>query len=195
MTSVQSAETLYDIPLKDIDRQAASLEAYRGKVLLIVNVASKCGFTPQYTGLEALYQEYKDQGFTVLGFPCNQFGRQEPGTNEEIKQFCSTTYQVSFPLFDKIEVNGKNRHPLYAALAGKNSPFSGRIWWNFTKFLIGRDGKILGRFGSRVKPDSTKLVQAVEVRWPKSSRHSHSSRNLPPPLFFAMPPGLGDVQP
>ena len=163
MTSVQSAATLYDIPLKDIDGQAASLEAYRGKVLLIVNVASKCGFTPQYTGLEALYQEYKDQGFTVLGFPCNQFGGQEPGTNEEIKQFCSTTYQVSFPIFDKIEVNGKNRHALYEALAGKNSAFSGRIWWNFTKFLIGRDGKILGRFGSRVKPDSTKLVQAVEA--------------------------------
>jgi glutathione peroxidase len=163
MTSVQSAENLYGIPLKDIDGQAASLEAYRGKVLLIVNVASKCGFTPQYTGLEALYQKYKDQGFTVLGFPCNQFGRQEPGTNEEIKQFCSTKYPVSFPLFDKVEVNGKNRHALYAALAGKNSPFSGRIWWNFSKFLIGRDGKILGRFGSRVKPDSTKLVQAVEA--------------------------------
>jgi glutathione peroxidase len=162
MTSVQTAETLYEIPLKDIDGQPTSLEAYRGKVLLIVNVASKCGFTPQYAGLEALYQKYKDQGFTVLGFPCNQFGRQEPGTNEEIKQFCSTKYQVSFPLFDKIEVNGENRHALYEALAGKNSPFSGRIWWNFAKFLIGRDGKILGRFGTRVKPGSTKLVQAVE---------------------------------
>ena len=162
MTSVQTAETIFDIPLKDIDGRAASPEAYRGKVLLIVNVASKCGFTPQYAGLEALYQKYKDQGLTVLGFPCNQFGRQEPGTNEEIKQFCSTKYQVSFPLFDKIEVNGKNRHALYAALAGRNSPFSGRIWWNFTKFLVGRDGKILGRFGTRVKPGSTKLVQAVE---------------------------------
>jgi len=162
MTSVETAEAIYDIPLRDIDGQPTSLEAYRGKVLLIVNVASKCGFTPQYAGLEALYQKYKNQGFTVLGFPCNQFGRQEPGTNEEIKQFCSTTYQVSFPIFDKIEVNGKNRHALYEALAGKNSAFSGRIWWNFTKFLIGRDGKILGRFGTRVKPDSTKLVQAVE---------------------------------
>jgi len=161
MTSVQTAETIFGIPLKDIDGHPTSLAAHRGKVLLIVNVASKCGFTPQYAGLEALYQKHKYQGFTVLGFPCNQFGRQEPGTNEEIKQFCSTKYQVSFPLFDKIEVNGKNRHALYAALAGKNSPFSGRIWWNFTKFLIGRDGKILGRFGSRVKPDSTKLVQAV----------------------------------
>ena len=162
MTSVETAEAIYDVPLRNIDGQPTSLEVYRGKVLLIVNVASKCGFTPQYAGLEALYQKYKNQGFTVLGFPCNQFGRQEPGTNEEIKQFCSTTYQVSFPIFDKIEVNGKNRHALYEALAGKNSSFSGRIWWNFTKFLIGRDGKILGRFGSRVKPDATKLVQAVK---------------------------------
>jgi len=163
MISVPIAETIYDIPIKDIDGQPTSLDVHRGKVLLIVNVASKCGFTPQYAGLEALYQRYKDQGFTVLGFPCNQFGHQEPGTNLEIKQFCSTKYQVSFPLFDKIEVNGKNRHPLYAELAGKDSPFPGRIWWNFTKFLLGRDGQILGRFGSRVKPDSTKLVQAVEA--------------------------------
>ena len=115
MASVQTAETIFGIPLKDIDGHPTSLEAHRGKVLLIVNVASKCGFTPQYAGLEALYQKYKYQGFTVLGFPCNQFGRQEPGTNEEIKQFCSTKYQVSFPLFDKVEVNGKNRHALYAA--------------------------------------------------------------------------------
>ncbi len=161
MTSVQTAETIYAIPLQDIDGRPASLEAYRGKVLLIVNVASKCGFTPQYAGLEALYQKYKDQGLIVLGFPCNQFGRQEPGTNEEIKQFCSTNYQVSFPLFEKIEVNGKNRHALYAVLAGKDSPFSGRIWWNFTKFLIGRDGEILGRFGSRIKPDSPQLTHAI----------------------------------
>ncbi len=163
MTPVQTAGSIYEIPLKDIDGQAASLEAHRGKVLLIVNVASKCGFTPQYAGLEALFQKYKDRGFTVLGFPCNQFGRQEPGTTEEIKQFCSTRYQVSFPLFDKIDVNGKNRHPLYEALAGKNSPFPGRIWWNFTKFLIGRDGQLLARFGTRVKPGSTKLVQAVQT--------------------------------
>ncbi len=163
MTCVPTGEAIYAIPIKDIEGRSTSLEAHRGKVLLIVNVASKCGFTPQYAGLEALYQKYKNQGFTVLGFPCNQFARQEPGTNEEIKQFCSTTYQVSFPIFDKIEVNGKNRHALYEALAGRSSPFSGRIWWNFTKFLISRDGKILGRFGTRVKPDSTKLVQAVEA--------------------------------
>ena len=163
MTCVPTAENIYDIPIKDIDGQPTSLEAHRGNVLLIVNVASKCGFTPQYAALEALYQKHKDQGFTVLGFPCNQFGRQEPGTSEQIKQFCSTKYQVTFPLFEKIEVNGKNRHPIYAELAGRNSPFPGRIWWNFTKFLIGRNGRILGRFGSRVKPDSRKLVQAVEI--------------------------------
>jgi glutathione peroxidase len=163
VVSAQAADTLYDIPLKDIDGQPASLKAYKGKVLLIVNVASKCGYTPQYTGLEATYQKYKDKGLTVLGFPCNQFGGQEPGTDEEIKQFCSSKYQVSFPLFDKIEVNGQNRHPLYSVLAGKDSPFPGDIRWNFTKFLVGRDGKVLNRFDSKVKPDSAELIQAVEA--------------------------------
>jgi glutathione peroxidase len=163
VVSAQAADTLYDIPLKDIDGQPASLKAYQGKVLLIVNVASKCGYTPQYAGLEATYQKNKDKGLIVLGFPCNQFGGQEPGTDEEIKQFCSSKYQVSFPLFDKIEVNGQNRHPLYSLLAGKDSPFPGDIRWNFTKFLIGRDGKILNRFDSKVKPDSAELIQAVEA--------------------------------
>jgi glutathione peroxidase len=162
MASVLAADAIYDIPLKDIDGRQSSLEVYRGQVLLIVNVASKCGFTPQYAGLESLYQKYKDQGFAVLGFPCNQFARQEPGTNGEIKQFCSSKYQVSFPLFEKIEVNAKNRHPLYTHLAGTASLFPGRIWWNFTKFLVGRDGRILGRFGSRVKPDAAKLLLAIE---------------------------------
>ncbi len=161
--SVQAAETLYDVPLKDIDGQPTSLKAYKGKVLLIVNVASKCGYTPQYTGLEALQEKYKDKGLTVLGFPCNQFGGQEPGTNEEIKQFCSSKYQVTFPLFDKIEVNGPHRHPLYTMLAGESSPFPGDIKWNFSKFLIGRDGKILKRFESKVKPDSPELVQSVDT--------------------------------
>jgi glutathione peroxidase len=131
-------------------------------VLLIVNVASKCGYTPQYTGLEALQQKFKDKGFTVLGFPCNQFGAQEPGTAEEIKQFCSSKYQVTFPLFEKIEVNGPGRHPLYLMLAGKESPVAGDIKWNFTKFLIGRDGKVLKRFEPGVKPDSAQMVQAIE---------------------------------
>ena len=157
-----AADSIYNIPLKDIDGKSTSLKAYEGKVLLIVNVASKCGYTPQYAGLEALQEKYKDKGFTVLGFPCNQFGGQEPGTNEEIKQFCSSKYQVTFPLFDKIEVNGPNRHPLYVLLAGDGSPFPGDIKWNFNKFLIGRDGKILKRFDSKVKPDSAELVQAVE---------------------------------
>ena len=163
VVSVQAADALYDIPLKNIDGQPTSLTAYKGKVLLIVNVASKCGYTPQYAGLEALQEKYKDKGLVVLGFPCNQFGGQEPGTNEEIKQFCSSKYQVTFPLFDKIDVNGPHRHQLYTMLAGEGSPFPGDIKWNFSKFLIGRDGKILKRFESKVKPDSPELVQAVET--------------------------------
>jgi len=162
IVSAQAAESIYDIPLKDIDGKDTSLKPYQGKVMLIVNVASKCGFTPQYAALEALYQKYKDQGLVVLGFPCNQFAHQEPGTDAEIKQFCSSKYEVTFPMFDKIEVNGKNRNPLYVLLAGNDSPFAGDIGWNFTKFLIGRDGKILKRFNSPVKPDSPEMVQAIE---------------------------------
>jgi glutathione peroxidase len=159
---VQAADSIYAISLKDIDGKATSLKPYEGKVLLIVNVASKCGYTPQYAGLEALQEKYQAKGFSVLGFPCDQFGHQEPGTNEEIKQFCSSKYQVTFPLFDKIEVNGANRHPLYVALAGDRSPFPGNIKWNFNKFLIGRDGRIVQRFDSKVKPDSPELVEAIE---------------------------------
>jgi len=158
-----AAESIYDIPLKDIDDNSTSLKPHQGKVLLIVNVASKCGFTPQYAALEALYQKYKDQGLVVLGFPCNQFFHQEPGTDAEIKQFCTSKYDVTFPMFDKLEVNGANRHPLYVLLAGKASPFPGNIGWNFTKFLIGRDGKILNRFPSPVKPDSAEVTKAIEA--------------------------------
>ena len=158
-----AADSIYNISLKDIDGKSTSLKPYQGKVLLIVNVASKCGFTPQYTALEAIYQKYKGQGLVVLGFPCNQFGQQEPGTDLEIKQFCTSKYDVTFPMFDKIEVNGDNRHPLYVMLAGKESPFPGNIGWNFTKFLIGRDGKILNRFNSPVKPDSAEVTQAIEA--------------------------------
>jgi glutathione peroxidase len=161
--SACAAGSIYDLPLKDIDGKDTSLKPYQGKVMLIVNVASKCGFTPQYTALEALYQKYKDQGLVVLGFPCNQFGGQEPGTDAEIKQFCSSKYAVTFPMFDRIEVNGANRHSLYVMLAGKESPVAGDIGWNFTKFLIGRDGKILKRFESRVKPDSPEVIQAIEA--------------------------------
>jgi glutathione peroxidase len=158
-----AADSLFSIPLKDIDEKSTSLKPYQGKVLLIVNVASKCGYTPQYTGLQALQEKYQDKGFTILGFPCNQFGGQEPGTDEQIKQFCSSKYQVTFPLFDKIEVNGPNRSPLYSVLAGAGSPFPGNIKWNFTKFLIGRDGKILKRFEPAAKPDSQELTHAVET--------------------------------
>lgn len=157
------AGTIHDIKVKDIDGKDTSLNAYKGKVLLIVNVASKCGLTPQYKALEALQQKYKDKGLTVLGFPCNQFGGQEPGTNDEIKQFCSSKYNVTFPLFDKIDVNGEKRHPLYVALAGKESPFPGDIKWNFNKFLIGKDGKILKRFEPRTTPDSPEVTQAIEA--------------------------------
>ena len=128
--AARAAETIYNIPLKDIDGNSTSLKPYQGKVLLIVNVASKCGFTPQYAALEAIYQKYKDQGLVVLGFPCNQFAHQEPGTDLEIKQFCTSKYDVTFPMFDKIEVNGASRHPLYALLVGRDSPFSGDIDWS-----------------------------------------------------------------
>jgi glutathione peroxidase len=157
------AASLYEIPLKDIDGKNTSLKVYQGKVLLLVNVASQCGLTPQYKALEAIYEKYKDQGFTVLAFPCNQFNGQEPGTNAEIKQFCASKYNVTFPLFDKLEVNGPQRHALYVALAGKDSPFPGDIEWNFGKFLVGRDGKILKRFAPRTVPDAPEVVQAIEA--------------------------------
>lgn len=157
------AGSIYDISVKDINGRDTTLAAYKGKVLLIVNVASHCGFTPQYKGLEAIYKKYLDQGFTVLGFPCNQFGGQEPGTDAEIVQFCTSKYDVTFPMFDKIEVNGANRHPLYIMLAGADSPFPGNITWNFNKFLISKDGKILKRFDSGVKPESLELTQAIET--------------------------------
>ncbi len=162
-TVAARAESLYDIPVKDIDGKATSLEAYKGKVLLVVNVASKCGYTPQYTALQATYEKYKDKGLAVLGFPCNQFGHQEPGTEAQIKEFCTSKYSVTFPMFSKIEVTGPGRHPLYVALAGSGSPFPGDIKWNFTKFLIGRDGRILKRFDSAVKPDSPEVVAAIEA--------------------------------
>ena len=172
-------DSLYDIPVKDIKGNDVTLAEYKGKVLLIVNVASKCGLTPQYEGLEALYQKYKDQGFEILAFPCNQFLEQEPGTNEEIMDFCSVNYNVTFPLFDKIDVNGKAESPLYAFLKSK-APFKGypegyesfaaqldmihqktgtgfekgdAIKWNFGKFLISRDGQTILRFEPMVSPD------------------------------------------
>ncbi|MFM1768850.1 MAG: hypothetical protein RJA22_1379 [Verrucomicrobiota bacterium] len=157
------APKLQSIPLKDIQGKDTSLQAYAGKVLLVVNVASRCGYTPQYKSLEATYRKYKDQGLVVLGFPCNDFGAQEPGTNEEIQQFCSSKYDVTFPLFDKIHVKGSQQHPLYAALTGKDSPFPGDVKWNFGKFLIGRDGKVSKRFDSGARPDGKELTEAIEA--------------------------------
>jgi glutathione peroxidase len=154
---------LYDIPLKDIDGQPTSLEPYKGQVLLIVNVASRCGLTPQYKELEALHRKYKAKGFTVLGFPCNDFGAQEPGTNHEIKDFCSANFDVTFPMFDKLHVKGPEQHKLYSALTGNNSPFPGEIKWNFGKFLIGRDGKIIGRFEPKVTPASPEVIAGIEA--------------------------------
>jgi glutathione peroxidase len=160
--AIAAAGSLYDIPLKDIDGKATSLKAHEGKVLLVVNVASKCGLTPQYKALEALHQEYKDRGFMVLGFPCNDFGNQEPGSNAEIKEFCSTNYEVTFPLYDKLHVKGNDQHPLYAALTGPGSQYPGDIQWNFGKFLIGKDGKVLARFEPRTTPDSKEVKEAIE---------------------------------
>jgi glutathione peroxidase len=158
----QNSSSLMDIPLKDINGKATSLKAYQGQVMLVVNVASQCGLTPQYKALEAVHQKYKDKGFTVLGFPCNDFGSQEPGSNEEIKQFCSTKYNVSFPMFDKLHVKGAEQHPLYSALSGKGSPFPGDVKWNFGKFLVSRDGTILKRFEPKTTPDSPEVTQAIE---------------------------------
>lgn len=157
-------KSIYDFNMTDIDGKEVGLGTYTGKVLLIVNVASKCGFTPQYEGLQKLYETYKDKGFVILGFPANEFGGQEPGTDEEIKQFCTERYHVTFPMFSKIVVKGKAQHPLYAFLTGKETDpeFAGDIGWNFNKFLIGKDGRIVARFGSPDKPDSEKLVKAVE---------------------------------
>jgi glutathione peroxidase len=154
--------SLFEIPLKDISGKDTSLKVYQGKVMLIVNVASECGLTPQYEALEALHQRLKGDGFTVLGFPCNQFGGQEPGSNAEIKNFCTKNYGVTFPLFDKLEVKGKRQHPLYAALTGKGSPFPGDVTWNFGKFLVGRNGKLLKRFDPETTPDSAEVIDAVE---------------------------------
>ena len=155
--------SVYDFSAKTLDGQDRSLADYRGQVLLIVNTASKCGFTPQYEGLEALYRDYKDRGFTVLAFPCNQFGAQEPGNAEEIASFCSLTYDVTFPVLAKIDVNGPSAHPLYAYLKHEQKGVLGTegIKWNFTKFLIGRDGEVVERFAPTTKPEDLKL--AVEA--------------------------------
>lgn len=151
----------HEFSIDSIDGRPDLLSACRGKAVLAVNVASKCGFTPQYAGLEALYRDLAGEGFVVVGFPCNQFGAQEPGDAAAIQQFCSTSYDVSFPLSAKIEVNGPGRHPLYAWLTGEEAGHAGDIEWNFEKFLIGRDGRVLARYPSGTKPDDAGLLQDI----------------------------------
>lgn len=154
--------SIYDFSAKTIDGEDKSLEAYKGKVMLVVNTASKCGFTPQYEGLEKLHKDYADKGLVVLGFPCDQFGHQEPGDEEEIKSFCSLTYDVSFPMFAKVEVNGDNAHPVYKFLKGEKGGLLGTsgIKWNFTKFLVDSQGEVVKRYAPTDKPAS--LAKDIE---------------------------------
>ncbi len=156
---------IYDISMKQINGATASLSDYKDKVLLIVNVASKCGFTGQYAGLQKLYETYQERGLVVLGFPANDFLFQEPGTNQEIAQFCSLKFHVTFPMFEKISVTGQSMHPLYKYLTDKttNPEFGGHITWNFNKFLIGRNGHILNRFGSQTTPEDKDVIAAIEA--------------------------------
>jgi glutathione peroxidase len=160
--------SLRDIPVNTLAGQPSSLGDLDAKTLLVVNVASKCGLTPQYTGLEELHKRFSDQGFAVVGFPCNQFGGQEPGSAEEIAEFCSATYGVSFPMFEKIEVNGANRHPIYTELTATADADgeAGDIQWNFEKFLVGPDGAVLARFRPMTTPDAPELVEAIEANLP-----------------------------
>ena len=168
ITAIQAEEqnmnSIYDFKMVNILGDTLQLSEYAGKVLLIVNTASKCGFTYQYEGLEKLYETYKEQGLMILGFPANNFLKQEPGSDEEIATFCRLNYGVTFPMFSKISVRGKNMHPLYKYLTSKetNPEFSGKITWNFNKFLISKEGKIINRFGSKDKPESEKIIQAIE---------------------------------
>lgn len=154
--------TIYGFTVKDIDGNKIELSSYKGKVLLVVNVASRCGFTKQYSGLEEIYRKYKENGFEILAFPCNDFGKQEPGTNEEIKEFCSSKFDVSFQLFDKVKVLGEDKEPLYAFLTDNHVTGKSDIGWNFEKFLIDREGNIVKRFKSNVDPLSETLITALE---------------------------------
>ena len=161
--------SIYDAPVQLLDGSDASLTEYKGKAVLIVNVASKCGLTPQYQGLEALHERYAERGFTVVGFPCNQFGGQEPGSSEEIAEFCSTTFGVTFPMFDKTDVNGPDRHPLFARLTetADEAGEAGDVRWNFEKFLVAPDGQVVARFRTKVEPDDPAFVAAIEAVLPR----------------------------
>ena len=158
-------KSVYDFTMKNIDGHSVPLVAYKGKVILIVNVASECGFTPQYRDLEDLFRKYRERGFVVLGFPANNFGAQEPGTDVEIKAFCETNYNVSFDLFSKISVKGADQHPLYKFLTSRETDpdFAGDVKWNFQKYLVGRDGMVIGRFMSAVGPMSRGITAAIEA--------------------------------
>jgi glutathione peroxidase len=160
--------TLYDIPVKTLSGEDSSLGALAGKTLLVVNVASKCGLTPQYAALEALHERLADRGFSVVGFPCNQFMGQEPGSAEEIEEFCSTTYGVTFPMFEKVEVNGEGRHPIYDELTAVPDAdgAAGDVQWNFEKFLLGPDATVLARFRPRTVPDDPEVLAAIEKHLP-----------------------------
>ncbi len=162
---MSNATTIHDFELETIDGAQKKLADFKGQVLLVVNVASKCGLTPHYQGLQTLYEEKKGRGFAVLGFPCNQFGGQEPGSNADVKSFCATTYGVSFPMFSKIDVNGAKRAPLYAWLTGESTQPDGPgdIVWNFAKFVVGRDGTIQARFNPRVEPSDPALRSAIDA--------------------------------
>ena len=164
MSAMAADKTVYDFTLNSIDGQPTPLSTFKGKVVLLVNVASRCGFTPQYAGLESLYEKYKDRGFAIVGIPANNFGGQEPGTNQEIKTFCNAKYHVSFPMMAKVSVKGDDITPLYAFLTDKsaNPETGGEIGWNFTKFLVGPDGKVIARFDSKVEPESAEVTSAVE---------------------------------
>jgi glutathione peroxidase len=162
-TSLFAASGIYGFTLNSIDGKPAPLADYKGKVVLLVNVASQCGYTPQYSALESIYEKYKDQGFVILGFPANNFGAQEPGTNEEIKTFCTRKYSVTFPMYSKISVKGADQAPLYSYLTKDTGPgISGEIKWNFTKFLVDRDGNVVQRFEPAVTPDSKDVTGAIE---------------------------------
>ena len=161
--SLFAASSIYEFTLPSIDGKPLPLANFKGKVVLVVNVASRCGFTPQYSALESTYEKYKDQGFVILGFPANNFGAQEPGTNEEIKTFCTRKYSVTFPMYAKISVKGADQAPLYAYLTKETGPgLTGDIKWNFTKFLVDRNGKVVQRFEPAVTPDSNEVVGAIE---------------------------------
>ena len=181
MSAVASAQTgpyVLDYSMNSIEGGELDLAQYKGKVVLMVNVASRCGLTPQYGQLEAVYRKYKDDGLVILGFPANNFGAQEPGTNAQIQEFCSENYDVSFPMFEKISVAGDDKHPLYKELAEQPEPLGGDPTWNFTKFIVDRDGNLAARFEPRTKPDAPEVIKQIETLLSVSPRGASRTRGL-----------------